>query len=93
MLDIRESVLFDKEDWLNTLLESVMDTYGLTIDEFARDWIVEEHPLEIQSVSGHLTNDYTFTVRQQFKVRLKTEEEKQLAIENKEKIDVDPNNA
>lgn len=85
-MDLESSIAYDKE----SMLEAMVEASGLTPEEFVVDYIIEEHPIEIITIDDILRDDHTFSVRQTFRVRLRTEDEKQLAIESKEK-NVDPN--
>jgi hypothetical protein len=90
IMDIFDTMSYEKEDWL----EAMVETSGLSPEEFSRDYVIEEYPLEIIRVDDILQDDYKFKIEQKYRVRLKTPEERQLEIEtNKEKNNDDPNNA
>lgn len=83
IMDIQDSVTYDKEQ----MLEALVASSGLSPEEFGRDYLLEEYPVEIVTANHILAEDYRFVVTQQFRVRLKTEEERQLEIESKENKD------
>ena len=53
-------------------LREVIAALGITVEEFARDYYIEEHPSETTVLP--LSNDLIFFVRQKFRVRRKTNE-------------------
>lgn len=77
ILDILASINFDKEEFL----EEVVSRSGLTPEEFGVDHIIEEYPIEIDKTDILDTNNVEFTIKQTFRVRLKTDEERQFEIE------------
>lgn len=86
IMDLQESMNFDKEEWL----EAMVRASSLSPEEFSRDYVLEEYPIEITRIDDILDNRVTaakFTVNQNFRVRPKTNEERQLEIESKEKKD------
>jgi hypothetical protein len=80
VMSVIDSITFDKESMLEALVEST----GLTPEEFSRDYILEEYPIEIDTFDAVFKPDFRFTVTQQFRVRPKTDAEKQLEIEKGE---------
>lgn len=97
-LSLSQSMFFDKEDMIQGFLENVLKLHDLTREEFERDWIIEEFPIDIhREAAFHKTENpdtYNLYVKQLFTFRKKTDEERQLELEenNKEKKDVDPHN-
>jgi hypothetical protein len=89
MLSLTQSLVYEKEEMLNQYLASALKHLDITIEEFARDYVLEEYPVVIESVLGE---DYRIVIKQNFRIRLKTDEERQLEIEHKEKKDVDSDN-
>jgi hypothetical protein len=81
MMDVESSFNYDKEQ----MLEAMVAASGMTPEEFGVDWLIEEYPVEILKSDNFNDDDYIFTVRQEFRARLKTPEEKQLAIESEKK--------
>lgn len=61
-------------DHLDQYLRKQVAMLGITVEEFARDYILEEHPLEWSFGDGFMETD--FRMRQEFRVRLKTAEER-----------------
>lgn len=61
-------------DKLEHYLRMQVAMLGITVEEFARDYILEEHPLEWSFGDGFMATD--FKIRQEFRVRLKTAEER-----------------
>lgn len=80
VMSMMDSITFDKE----SMLEALVETTGLTPEEFSRDYILEEYPIEIDTFDDVFKPDFRFTVTQQFRVRPKTDAEKQLEIEKGE---------
>lgn len=64
-LSLEHSDEFDKEDMLNTIIE----TSGLTPTQFEAIFVIEEHPLEILRVDDRFAHESTIVVRQEFKIR------------------------
>ena len=82
-MDISDSITYDKEQ----MLEAMVAATGLSPEEFGVNHIIEEYPVEILKIDNILSQEYQFTVRQNFRVRLKTIDEQQLPLESKEKND------
>lgn len=68
-LDLARSMDFDKEQFLSDMV-AYMRT---TPEEFARLYILEEYPMEVAMVDTD--TELSFKVRQEFKIRRKTQEE------------------
>lgn len=83
VMDIQDSFNYDKE----SMLEAMVEQSGLTFEEFGRDYLLEEYPVEIVLGQDLANQDTIFRVSQQFTVRLKTPEEHQLELEMMEKTD------
>lgn len=60
-------------------LKDIWASTNLTLEEFARLYLVEEYPIEFVGGDDIFTSDYdnqiTYTVAQKFRVRLKSPEE------------------
>jgi len=83
-MNIVDSIAYDKEQWL----EAMVHASGLSPEVFALYYVIEEYPVTIIRADNILVEeDHRFSVRQEFRVRPKTPEEKQLEIEMKEKND------
>lgn len=78
-LSLEHSDEFDKEDMLNTIIE----TSGLTPKQFEAIFVIEEHPLEILRIDDRFCHESTITVRQEFKIRRRvlSDQATQLALE------------
>lgn len=59
---------------LDNYLRREVAMLGITVEEFARDYILEEHPIQWSWGDEFMATD--FKVRQEFRVRLKTAEER-----------------
>lgn len=70
-LTIQETLNFEKED----MLSQIVAASGLTPEEFSALYVIEEYPLEILKSDDSWLRETKFSIRQDFKVRLKTEEE------------------
>jgi hypothetical protein len=88
-LDLLKSIVFDKEQFLMDFIEKS----GLSEAEFIRDWVLEEEPIELLMSDFGSFNEYSIKATQKFRLRPKTEDEKQLEIETNKERNVDPNNA
>lgn len=65
---------------LEAYLRGVMQALGVTVEEFARDYTLEEWPIETQLLEESFSDDVMFRVRQQYRVRRKTDEELALGV-------------
>lgn len=83
ILDLEESMHYDKEEWL----EAMVQASGLSYEEFDRDYKIIEYPIEIERVGDIFGDSYRFTVKQNFHLKKKTDDEKLRALESKEKKD------
>lgn len=74
VLDLSRSMDFDKEQWLEDLVNSM----HTTPEEFARLYVIEEYPMEMSMadlIDLDVPDSYVFSYRQEFHVRRKTQEE------------------
>jgi hypothetical protein len=87
ILSLQESINFDKEE----MLEKIVSYSGMTPEEFSADFLIEEYPVHIWNMSSNEgVLDLQFGVSQHFRIRSKTEDERQLELESKEKTDATP---
>ena len=74
VLDLERSLAFDKEEWL----ESLVNSLHTTPEEFARLYVLEEYPMEMTMsdfTDFDIPDDYVFRYSQEFHIRRKTPEE------------------
>lgn len=83
-MDLISSILYDKE----VFLASVIETSGKSPEDFVIDWIIEEYPIDMHILDKVDTRDYKIRLIQEFRIRLKTDEERTKEI--KEKTNDDP---
>lgn len=70
-------LLAQKEAWL---LET-MRTLGVSLDEFARDYIIEEYPSEITNVAKSVfESEGIFQIRQNYRIKRKTDKDRERGL-------------
>lgn len=77
------SLDYDKEEMIQQLIAAT----GISVEEFLANYILEEYPIEFTTVGslGDLVmNEFRLAVHQNFRIRPKTEDEKQTALQMKE---------
>jgi hypothetical protein len=86
-MDIASSMAFDKEEWLELLVEKS----GFSPEEFGVYYVIEEYPMQFDITTDYSRIDTVFKATQEFRVRLKTPEEIQLELETTKGVKDDSN--
>lgn len=91
IMDIASSMIFDKEDMLEELVKSALVSLDISLQEFYRDYIIDEFPVEVYTNQEAYAGNTEFRIgySQTFRIRRKTDEEKQLEIETIKEKNVD----
>lgn len=73
-------ILDDRAKALDAIVENFLETFKLTLEEFSKEYTIELYPLEIETVTFsdvYKPDEYKFEVIQKYRIRRKTEEEKE----------------
>lgn len=65
---------------MDQYLKDQMDALGLSIEEFARLYTIEEYPFETHYLDDRMSETVTYRVSQKVRVRRKTDEELAAAL-------------